>query len=132
MTGYGKEKYYPHSRNGILQEIFLQNFLLDRKIQVKLGNVLSEHLDIENGLPQGSSISVTLFAINDIFNNIKSPIKRKLFADDCNIYCSGDNIKTSVALLQTTLKALSHWSSITGFNNKKKNRNNPPCIPKQL
>ncbi|CAI6345322.1 unnamed protein product [Macrosiphum euphorbiae] len=114
---------------------FIHNFLLDRKIQVKLGNTLSEHLDIENGLPQGSSISVTLFlvAINDIFNNIKPPIKCTLFADDCNIYCRGANIKTTVALLQTALKALSDWSSITGFkfspakthciifNNKKKN-----------
>lgn len=124
---------------------FLHNFLLDRKIQVKLGNVLSEHLDIEKGLPQRSSISVTLFlvAINDIFNNIKPPIKCTLFADDCNIYCRGDNIKTTVALLQTALKALSDWSSITGLKfspaktrciifNKKKKRNKPSCIPKQL
>lgn len=96
---------------------FLHNFLLDRKIQVKLGNILSTHLDIENGLPQGSSISVTLFlvTINDIFNSIQSPIKSTLFADDCNIYCKGENIKTTVALLQTALKSLSQWSSVTGL-----------------
>ena len=54
---------------------FLRNFLLDRKILVKLGNALSNHLDIEDGLSQGSSISVTSFlvTINDIFNNINSP-----------------------------------------------------------
>jgi len=65
----------------------LHNFLLNRKIQVKLRNVLSKHFDIKNGLPQGSSISVTLFlvAINDILNNIQPSIKRTLFADDCNI-----------------------------------------------
>ncbi|KAF0690064.1 Uncharacterized protein FWK35_00034059, partial [Aphis craccivora] len=48
---------------------FLHNFLTDRTIQVKVNNILSEHTAIENGLPQGSIISVTLFlvAINDIY-----------------------------------------------------------------
>lgn len=110
---------------------------METQIQVKLGNVLSNHLDIENGLPQGSSISVTLFLVTiiDIFNNIQSPIKYTLFADDCNIYCRGVNTKTTVALLQTAMTALSNWSSTTGlkfspaktngiiFNNNKKTTN---------
>jgi hypothetical protein len=63
---------------------FLHNFLTDRTIQVKVENTLSDHTTIENGLPQGSVISVTLFlvAINDIFNNIQKPIKYILFVDD--------------------------------------------------
>jgi len=50
---------------------FLHNFLHNRKIQVKTGNVVSEQLNIENGLLQGSSISVTLFlvAINDFHSS---------------------------------------------------------------
>lgn len=49
---------------------FIHNFLFDWKIQVKLENTFSKYLDIENGLPQGSSMSVTLFldTINEIFN----------------------------------------------------------------
>jgi hypothetical protein len=63
---------------------FLHNFLTDRTIQVKVENTLSEHTTIENRLPQGSVISVTLFlvAIDDIFNNIQKPIKYTLIVDD--------------------------------------------------
>jgi len=103
---------------------FLHSFLLDRKFQVKIGKVLSDNLDIENSLPQGSSISVTLFlvAINDIFINLQNPIKYTLFADDCNIYCRGDNIKTTVELLQTALKSLNlqNFGHCIIFNNNKK------------
>lgn len=55
---------------------FLYNFLHDLKAQVKIENSLLEFQNIENRLPQCSSISVTLFlvAINDIFNDIQNPI----------------------------------------------------------
>ncbi|XP_050534883.1 uncharacterized protein LOC126901957 [Daktulosphaira vitifoliae] len=97
--------------------MFLYNFLTDRTTQVKLDNVLSDHTKTENGLPQGSVLSVTLFlvAINDIFSNIQKPVKYPLFADDCNIYCSGINTKTTVDLLQTSINSLLQWSSKTGF-----------------
>lgn len=59
---------------------FMYNFLHDRKIKVKIGKSLSELYNIENVLPQSSSISVTLFliAINDIFYDIQNPIKYTL------------------------------------------------------
>lgn len=72
-------------------------------------------------------------AINDIGSNFPKPVKYKLIADDCNIYCSGTNIETSKRLLQVSLNSLSQWSSKTGFkfspsktqsiifNNKKRN-----------
>ncbi|KAF0714903.1 Uncharacterized protein FWK35_00034389 [Aphis craccivora] len=46
-------------------------------IQVKVNNIFSEHTAIENGLPHGSIISVTLFlvAINAIFSDIQKPMK---------------------------------------------------------
>lgn len=45
----------------------------------------------ENGLPQSSVISATMFllAIYNILNEIPKPIKHILFADNCHIYCSG-------------------------------------------
>lgn len=113
---------------------FIHNFLTDRTFQVKVDNVLSDHTATENGLPQGSVISVTLFlvAINDIFNDIQKPIKYTLFADDCNIYCSGTDTKSTVAQLQNAINSLTQWSSKSGFKfspsktqciifNKKKN-----------
>ncbi|KAF0710293.1 Uncharacterized protein FWK35_00028005, partial [Aphis craccivora] len=113
---------------------FLHNFLSNRTIQVKVENTLSDHTTLENGLPQGLVISVTLFliAINDIFNNIQKPVKYTLFSDDCNIYCSGSDTRSTVALLQNAINSLVQWSLYSGFKfsphktqciifNKKKN-----------
>jgi hypothetical protein len=96
---------------------FLTNFLTNRSFRVKIQNTLSNFHYIENGLPQGAVLSVSLFlvAINDIGNNFPSLVKYKLFADDCNIYCSGTNLVTSSQLSQESLNTLAIWSSKTGF-----------------
>lgn len=51
---------------------FINNFLTDRTFEVKFRHTISSTFGTENGLPQGSSLSVTLFliAINDISNKI--------------------------------------------------------------
>lgn len=97
--------------------LFLQNFLKNRKIQVRALSELSKIHQTENGLPQGSVISVTMFllAINDIFKNIPKHTKHLLFADDCHIYCSGQNTETTVDILQDALNRLQDWSHKTGF-----------------
>jgi len=96
---------------------FLSNFLTNRSIRVKTQNTLSNQHHIENGLPQGSALSATLFlvAINDISKNLPLSVKHKLFADDCNIYCSGTNLTMSTQLMQESLNMLSQWSSKTSF-----------------
>ncbi|KAE9524318.1 hypothetical protein AGLY_015357 [Aphis glycines] len=81
--------------------IFLQNFLKNRTIQVKAHNELSNTYLTENGLPQGSVI------------RIPKPIKHLLFSDDCHIYCSGQNIKTTMEILQQALNILQNWSNMT-------------------
>lgn len=97
---------------------FLANFLCNRSFRVKIQNSTSSLHHIQNGLPQGSALSVTLLlvAINDIGKNFFMPVKYKLFADDCNIYCSVTNIGTTTRILQESLNSLSQWSSKTGFN----------------
>lgn len=67
---------------------FINNFLKNKTFEVKFRNTLSSPCTTENGLSQGSSLSVTLFlvVINDISNKIKSPVKILLYADDCNIF----------------------------------------------
>jgi len=97
--------------------LFLQNFLKNRKIQVRALSELSKIHHTENGLPQRSVISVTMFLlpINDIFKNIPKPTKHLLFADDCHIYCSGQYTKISVEILQNSLNILQDWSHKTGF-----------------
>jgi hypothetical protein len=97
---------------------FITNFLQDRSFQTKIGETLSTTHVTENGVPQGSVISVTLFliAINNMFDNLLPPIKYTIFADDCNIFCNGVNIKTTVELIQQALDELLKWSTTTGFN----------------
>ncbi|VVC43962.1 Reverse transcriptase domain [Cinara cedri] len=97
--------------------LFLQNFLKNRKIQVRAHAELLKIHQTENGLPQGSVIRVTMFllTINDIFKNIPKPTKHLLFADDCHIYCSRQNIKTTAEILQNSLDILHDWSLKTGF-----------------
>ncbi|XP_015369022.1 PREDICTED: uncharacterized protein LOC107165351 [Diuraphis noxia] len=70
--------------------------LLKRQFQVKVSHTLSKTFSQENGIPQGSSLAVTLFllAINDIVETIKVPLKANLFADDLNIFCRSNNLKT--------------------------------------
>ena len=76
---------------------FLKNVLTNRTIQVKAHQNLSNLYPTENGILQGSVLSVTLFliAIHDIFLQIQKPTKHLIFADDCYIYCSGTNINTT-------------------------------------
>jgi len=97
---------------------FIKNFLTDRTISVKIYDKISSTHSIKNGLPQGSVLSVTLFlvAINDICKRLPNPVKCILFADDCSIYCSGSQIKTSSLFLQQALDSLAKWSSETGFS----------------
>lgn len=97
--------------------IFFQIFLKNHTIQVKAHNKLSNTYLTDNGLPQGSMISVTMFllAINSIFKEIPKPTKHLLFADDCHIYCSRQNIKTTIEILQQALNILQSWSNKTDF-----------------
>jgi len=97
--------------------IFLKNFLTNRSIQVEAHNNVSNLHPIENGLPQGSVLSVTLFliAIHDIFLQIQKPTEHLIFADDCYIYCSGNNIKITLEILQNALHTLQNWANKSGF-----------------
>lgn len=66
---------------------FLNNFLCNRTFQVKTLNFFSDPFTQENGVPQGSTISETLFliAINDISRGILNPNIPLLYADDFTI-----------------------------------------------
>ncbi|KAF0710584.1 Uncharacterized protein FWK35_00031757 [Aphis craccivora] len=96
---------------------FIKDFLSDRSFQVKINNFLSSTFNQQNDVPQGSTISVTLFliAINDICENIKFPVQSTLFADDLNILCRGKNLNSIQPALQNTINSLTQWSSKTGF-----------------
>lgn len=97
---------------------YVENFLSNRKLHVKINNKLSDEKCIENGVPQGENLSVVLFllAMNKLLEYLpKIGIEAGLFADDLVIYCRGKNIKSLKKLLERTLSNLELWSQSTGF-----------------
>ena len=53
---------------------WIHNFLVDRKIQVRVGSEISDPHTLENGCPQGSVISPILF--NGIINTLSDKLKK--------------------------------------------------------
>lgn len=124
------EKAYDTTwRYNILQELlnhglkgnlvhFISNFLMKRKFTVSLGGITSKSRIMENGIPQGSVLSVTLFilAINSIFRSLSvTPVKSIMYADDLCIFVSSKEIDYIKEQLQTSLEVLEVWSRGTGF-----------------
>ena len=74
--------------------LFIQNFLNDR--EVKVGSTLSELHKQEQGVPQGSILSVTLFSIkiNDIVKNINPGVDCSLHVEDFLICYRSKNMHT--------------------------------------
>ena len=98
--------------------IYIQNFLDNRSIKVKVGNNFSEKLFLDLGVPQGSSISCTLFliAINTIIDFIPPEYQKSLFVDDCRISITTDKLDDETRKkLQGMLNRLEIWASQTGF-----------------
>ena len=72
---------------------FIANFLMKRFIRVRINNAFSNKIEIENGVPQGSVISVILFSlsVNDFFVKIQKPAKGIIFADVLSVMCKGNS-----------------------------------------
>ena len=77
---------------------FILNFLASRTFQVRCGTTLSPTTSQEQGLPQGSVLSPTLFLImiNDMCNAAKSYVKYSLFADDVAIWTTQQDHQKAV------------------------------------
>ena len=95
---------------------FIQNFLNNRTIQVKINNFISSKYNLENGLPQGSILSVVLFliAINKMFANC-TETTNNLFCDDGAFWCRDNDINTAAVKIQNTLDKLTQWSKENGL-----------------
>lgn len=97
---------------------FIHNFTQDRLISTRVNGHTSSPVHVENGLPQGAVLSVTLFlvSINDVVNYIARPIKIGLYADDIVIYSKSNNLHTTKLLIQDAIYNLQKWTRTTGFS----------------
>ena len=97
--------------------IFIQNFRSNRHFRTKISTSYSSLHTQEQGVPQGSVISCTLFslAINNMLKNILQGIKSSLYVDDLLIYVSGVNQPSLERRLQLGVNRVNDWAETHGF-----------------
>ena len=97
--------------------IFVQNFLSNREFKVRVGSTLSEAHNQEQGVPQGSILSVTLFSlkINNIVKCLNPGVDCSLYVDDFLICYRSKNMNTIERQLQLNLNKIQKWSTENGF-----------------
>ena len=147
-----KKAYDTTWRYGILKKLlnhgihnemfsFIKNFMSDRRFNTKIGSTLSTDHTQEQGVPQGSVLSCTLFsvAINDILECIPSGVEGCLYVDDLLIYCSGRYLSSLERRVQTAINKVNEWATSNGFTfsssktasihfHRKRSRQEPPSL----
>ena len=123
------EKAYDTTwRHGIMRDLhdlgirgrlatFIENFLADRWIQVRVGSTLSEKFDQAQGVPQGSILSTTLFniKINSIIDCLDPKTDGSLYVDDFCMCYRSKSMRTIERHLQQCINRIENWASHNGF-----------------
>lgn len=96
--------------------IFIQSFLCKLFLGTELACV-SDCFEQENGIPQGSVISVILFgvAISSITSTVLSPVQCTLFMDNFEFFCSSFSTAAITRHLQLTVQKLEERAEKMGF-----------------
>ena len=122
------QKAYDMSwRRGILQKlfalgfqgnlpVFISNLIQTRRFRVRVGSCLSDSFVQENGVPQGSVLSPTLFMllINDLLDGAPDNVRFALYADDIVLWCEDEDIGVARDSVQRALDCLANWQDTWG------------------
>ena len=97
--------------------LFIQAFLKNRRFKVKVGNTLSSVHNQEEGVPQGSVLSVTLFSlsINGIASVIPKDILFTLFVDDLSLSFAATRMSVAERKMQLAINRIVEWAERRGF-----------------
>lgn len=90
----------------------VQNFLTDRTVRIKIGNELSDPIELKAGCPQGSILSPLLFnmSVSDIPQpEIGSRVNLSQFADDIATWTSANSVKLARIELQSYNDKIMLW-----------------------
>ena len=104
---------------GIIGNMFscLKDFLSERFLKVRVGSCISSPYIQEEGIPQGSVLSPTLFniAINGLLEQVPVGVHGLAFADDYAVICSKSTAVEACRKIQETIDAAAAWASARGF-----------------
>ena len=97
--------------------IFIQNFLSNRLIKVKINNTFSDPFPQYEGVPQGSVLSCCLFAlaINGLPSCLPHHIESSLYVDDFAIFARSASLPSATRRIQLAIKKSYNWATSHGF-----------------
>ena len=103
------DKLYHYGIRGLAHD-WLKSYLHDRRQYICYGNSSSSIKSVSCGVPQGSILEPLLFLIyiNDL-PLISESLYMCLFADDTNVFLTGNNLKDLENAMNDELSKLSGW-----------------------
>ena len=107
---------YDHGFRGELPT-FIKNFMSERTFQVRIENIYSDIFKLQNGIPQGSVLSGTLFimAINNIVTVLPKGVQNSLYIDDFAIFYTSNNLRHIQRILNMAISRIDQWATSVGF-----------------
>ena len=96
---------------------FVESFLANRSIQLRVGSTLSDTFGLSQGVPQGSILSTTLFniKINSIMNCLDPKTDGSLYVDDFCMCYRSTSMRTIERHLQQCINRIEDWALKNGF-----------------
>ncbi|GFW40766.1 putative RNA-directed DNA polymerase from transposon X-element [Trichonephila clavipes] len=87
-----------------------------RYFNVRIGHSSSHKFIQDQGVPQGSILSVTLFNIHmsNILHQLPPSVQGMLYVDDLQVSCQGSDMRLIERQLQTTVNRLVQWCDQNG------------------
>ncbi|GFV78386.1 putative RNA-directed DNA polymerase from transposon X-element [Trichonephila clavipes] len=87
-----------------------------RYFNVRIGHSSSHKFIQDQGVPQGSVLSVTLFNIHmsNILHQLPPSVRGMLYVDDLQVSCQGSDMRLIERQLQTTVNRLVQWCDQNG------------------
>lgn len=108
---WGKGLIYKLSKLGLRGRLlrWLDNYLKNRKIEVRVNGKISQQIDLSAGTPQGAVCSPLLF--NLMLSDLPThrSVKQYIFADDITVVCSGKSLTELKNNVQHYLDDFSRW-----------------------
>lgn len=88
--------------------LFVRSFLMERSFRVRVGDTLSQKHYLETGIPQGSTLSVTLFAIavNNLISDVNPNMGYSLYVDDLVFFYSASSMNEIEETMQEAINNL--------------------------